>query len=74
MVFYSIESHTQRFYTGHTNLVTCLAICPDKTIIATGQQEGHGSGTNTNQAPHIQLWNYETLSLLTILGNKPKNN
>ena len=72
VVIYSIESHTQRFYTGHTNLVTCLAICPDKTIIATGQQEGHGSGTNTNQSPHIQIWNYETLSLVTILG-KTKN-
>ena len=72
VVIYSIESHSQRFYTGHTNLVTCLAICPDKTIIATGQQEGHGSGTNTNQSPHIQIWNYETLSLVTILG-KTKN-
>ena len=72
VVLYNIESHSQRFYTGHTNLVTCLAICPDKNIIATGQQEGHGSGTNTNQAPHVQVWNHQTLSLLTILGKAPK--
>ena len=72
VVLYNIESHSQRFYTGHTNLVTCLAICPDKNIIATGQQEGHGSGTNSNQAPHVQVWNHQTLSLLTILGKSPK--
>ena len=30
--------------------------------------EGHGEGTNTVQKPHIQLWNYEDLSFIQLLG------
>ena len=33
IVMYNIESHSQRFYTGHTNLVTTLAIHPSATIV-----------------------------------------
>ena len=29
---------------------------------------GHGEGTNTVQKPHIQLWNYEDLSFIQLLG------
>ena len=68
IVLYSVESHSQRFYTGHTNEVTCLTIHPNRTLIASGQAEGHGEGTNTVQKPHIQLWNYEDLSFIQLLG------
>ena len=68
VVMYAVESHAQRFYAGHTNAVTCFAIHPGRPLIASGQQEGHGSGTNTVQKPHIQIWNYEDLSFIQILG------
>ena len=68
IVLYSVESHSQRFYTGHTNEVTCLTIHPNRPLIASGQAEGHGEGTNTVQKPHIQLWNYEDLSFIQLLG------
>ena len=68
IVLYSVESHSQRFYTGHTNEVTCLTIHPNRPLVASGQAEGHGEGTNTVQKPHIQLWNYEDLSFIQLLG------
>ena len=40
IVLYSVESHSQRFYTGHTNEVTCLCIHPNRPVIASGQAEG----------------------------------
>ena len=68
IVLYAVESHAQRFYSGHTNLVTCMTIHPNRPLMASGQAEGHGEGTNTIQKPHIQIWNYEDLSFLYTLG------
>ena len=36
-IVYNRDQHKQRFYTGHTDDILCLAIHPAKDFIATGQ-------------------------------------
>ena len=68
IVMYHIESHTQRFYKGHTNLVTSLAVHSTNPIVASGQAEGHDHESSTIQKPHIQLWNHSDASFIMTLG------
>ncbi|CAG5101627.1 Similar to Eml1: Echinoderm microtubule-associated protein-like 1 (Rattus norvegicus) [Cotesia congregata] len=41
VVLYNMEEHCQRHYLGHTDDVKCIAIHPNKLVIATGQVAGH---------------------------------
>jgi microtubule-associated protein-like 1/2 len=68
IVMYHIESHTQRFYTGHTNAVTCIAIHPEVPMVASGQAEGHSDESSTIQKPHVQIWNYDDGTFIRLLG------
>lgn len=41
VVLFNVEEQCQRHYTGHTDDVKCIAIHPNKLIIASGQCAGH---------------------------------
>ncbi|XP_019884818.1 echinoderm microtubule-associated protein-like 2 isoform X5 [Camponotus floridanus] len=66
VVLYNMEEHSQRHYLGHTDDVKCLAIHPNKLIVATGQT----CGTDRRDAmPHIRIWNSVSLTTLNVIGN-----
>lgn len=41
VVLFNVEEQCQRHYTGHTDDVKCLAVHPNKLIVASGQCAGH---------------------------------
>ncbi|XP_072742626.1 echinoderm microtubule-associated protein-like 2 isoform X4 [Anoplolepis gracilipes] len=66
VVLYNMEEHSQRHYLGHTDDVKCLAIHPNKLVVATGQV----CGTDRRDAmPHIRIWNSVSLTTLSVIGN-----
>ncbi|XP_046432655.1 echinoderm microtubule-associated protein-like 2 isoform X2 [Neodiprion fabricii] len=65
VVLYNPEEHSQRHYIGHTDDVKCIAIHPNKLLIATGQV----AGTDRRDAlPHIRIWNSVSLTTNHIIG------
>ncbi|XP_066583387.1 echinoderm microtubule-associated protein-like 2 isoform X3 [Prorops nasuta] len=66
VVLYNKEEHSQRHYQGHTDDVKCIAIHPNKLVVATGQ----ACGTDRREAlPHIRIWNSVSLTTLSVIGN-----
>ena len=65
VVIYNPTSKTQRHYTEHTDDVKCLALHPNKEIIATGQVAGHAKKEGK---PHIRIWNVVSLQTLKVVG------
>ncbi|XP_011643454.1 echinoderm microtubule-associated protein-like 2 isoform X7 [Pogonomyrmex barbatus] len=66
VVLYNMEEHSQRHYVGHTDDVKCIAIHPNKLVVATGQV----CGTDRRDAmPHIRIWNSVSLTTLSVIGN-----
>eukprot|EP00090_Calanus_glacialis_P000940 TRINITY_DN10679_c0_g1_i1.p1 TRINITY_DN10679_c0_g1~~TRINITY_DN10679_c0_g1_i1.p1 ORF type:complete len:1682 (+),score=397.37 TRINITY_DN10679_c0_g1_i1:312-5048(+) len=65
-VLYSPESQTQRHYRGHTDDIECITVHPQAPFCASGQASGNDN-TEVDDA-HVQIWNYETLELVHILG------
>lgn len=59
VVLYNVEEHSQRHFRGHTADVKCIAIHPNKLIVATGQ--GY-DWVQQYQTPHIVIWNSVSLS------------
>ncbi|XP_046749081.1 echinoderm microtubule-associated protein-like 2 isoform X2 [Diprion similis] len=65
VVLYNPEEHSQRHYIGHTDDVKCIAIHPNKLLVATGQV----AGTDRRDAlPHIRIWNSVSLTTNHIIG------
>uniref|UniRef100_A0A0P5J1V7 Echinoderm microtubule-associated protein 1 n=1 Tax=Daphnia magna TaxID=35525 RepID=A0A0P5J1V7_9CRUS len=65
VVLFDAEEHGQRFYLGHTGDVKCLAIHPNKLLIASGQAAGRDPYEGT---PHVRIWNSVSLQTLFVLG------
>ncbi|KAH9628734.1 hypothetical protein HF086_003688 [Spodoptera exigua] len=65
VVLFNVEEQCQRHYTGHTDDVKCLAIHPNKLIVASGQCAGHD---RLDARPHIRVWNSVSLATLAVLG------
>ncbi|KAK0171777.1 hypothetical protein PV328_005183 [Microctonus aethiopoides] len=66
VVLYNMEEHSQRHYLGHTDDVKCIAIHPNKLVVATGQV----AGTDRREGmPHIRIWNAVSLTTLTVIGS-----
>ncbi|XP_061940142.1 echinoderm microtubule-associated protein-like 2 isoform X8 [Apis cerana] len=66
VVLYNMEEHSQRHYLGHTDDIKCIAIHPNKMVVATGQV----CGTDRRDAmPHIRIWNSVSLATLCVIGN-----
>ncbi|XP_033208456.1 echinoderm microtubule-associated protein-like 2 isoform X4 [Belonocnema kinseyi] len=65
VVLYNMEVHSQRHYIGHTDDVKCIAIHPNKLVVATGQVRG----VDRNSMSHIRIWNSVSLTTLAVIGN-----
>ncbi|XP_022113185.1 echinoderm microtubule-associated protein-like 2 isoform X1 [Pieris rapae] len=66
VVLFNVDEQCQRHYTGHTDDVKCIAIHPNKLIIASGQCAGHD---RLDARPHIRVWNSVSLATLAVLGS-----
>nr|XP_027215877.1 echinoderm microtubule-associated protein-like 2 isoform X5 [Penaeus vannamei] len=65
VVLYNVEDQMQRHYLGHTDDIKCLAVHPNKLLIATGQTAGHD---RRDARPHIRVWDSVSLNTLHIIG------
>ncbi|KAM3959706.1 echinoderm microtubule-associated protein-like 2 isoform 3-T3 [Aphomia sociella] len=65
VVLFNVEERCQRHYTGHTDDVKCLAVHPNKLIIASGQCAGHD---RLDARPHVRVWNSVSLATLAVIG------
>lgn len=66
VVLYNTEEHSQRHYLGHTDDVKCIAIHPNKMMVATGQV----AGTDRRDAmPHVRIWNSVSLVTMYVIGS-----
>jgi len=65
VVLFNAEEHSQRHYLGHTEEIKCLAVHPNKLLIATGQASGHD---RREGRPHIRIWNSVSLQTLHVIG------
>ncbi|XP_045105805.1 echinoderm microtubule-associated protein-like 2 isoform X9 [Portunus trituberculatus] len=83
VVLYNVEEQMQRHYLGHTDDIKCLAVHPNKLIIATGQTAGHDRrdarswrlnpptdplSPEAEEWPHIRIWDSVSLHTLHVLG------
>jgi WD40 repeat protein len=51
-ILYDAEANTQRFYIGHEDEISCMALHPDLDTVATG---------GTGAVPKIQFWSASTM-------------
>lgn len=51
-ILYNSETNTQRFYIGHEDEISCMALHPDKDTVATG---------GTGSTPKILIWSATTM-------------
>ncbi|CAG9788426.1 unnamed protein product [Diatraea saccharalis] len=65
VVLFNVDEQCQRHYTGHTDDVKCLAVHPNKLIIASGQCAGHD---RLDARPHVRVWNSVSLATLAVIG------
>ena len=65
VVVHDIEDNTQRHYTQHNDDVKCVAVHPNKTIVASGQVAGHGE----DKRPHVRVWNSSTMETISTFGH-----
>lgn len=65
VVLYNPEEQSQRHYLGHTDDVKCIAIHPNKLLVASGQTAGHDTREGR---PHIRVWNSVNLSTIAVIG------
>ncbi|XP_069179372.1 echinoderm microtubule-associated protein-like 2 isoform X3 [Procambarus clarkii] len=65
VVLYNVEDQMQRHYLGHTDDIKCLAMHPNKLLIATGQTAGHD---RRDARPHVRIWDSVSLNTLHIIG------
>ncbi|XP_066947600.1 echinoderm microtubule-associated protein-like 2 isoform X37 [Macrobrachium rosenbergii] len=65
VVLYNVEDQMQRHYLGHTDDIKCLAVHPNKLLIATGQTAGHD---RRDARPHIRVWDSVSLNTLHVIG------
>ena len=52
-IVYSMAGHTQQFFKGHDDDISCLAIHPDRQLVASGQVAGIGE---TGNCPYVCVW------------------
>jgi WD40 repeat protein len=64
LVIMNVKTNKQRFFMGHTDLVTCFAFSMDGTLIASGQ--------DTTKIM-VRIWDYETGKTFSVLYPKLKS-
>ncbi|KAL1443206.1 hypothetical protein MTO96_030385, partial [Rhipicephalus appendiculatus] len=65
VVLYNVEEQIQRHYLGHTDDIKCLAVHPNKLLIATGQV---ASIDRRERKPHVRIWDSVSLNTLHVIG------
>ncbi|XP_071039318.1 echinoderm microtubule-associated protein-like 2 isoform X8 [Parasteatoda tepidariorum] len=65
VVLYNVEDQIQRHYMGHTDDIKCLALHPNKLLIATGQV---ASTDKRERRPHVRIWDSVSLNTLHVIG------
>ncbi|GFT82787.1 echinoderm microtubule-associated protein-like 1 [Nephila pilipes] len=65
VVLYNVEDQIQRHYMGHTDDIKCLALHPNKLLIATGQV---ASTDRRERRPHVRIWDSVSLNTLHVIG------
>ncbi|XP_076316323.1 echinoderm microtubule-associated protein-like 2 isoform X2 [Tachypleus tridentatus] len=71
VVLYNVDEQTQRHYLGHTDDVKCLAVHPNKLILASGQVAGVNRRERRPrivERPHIRVWDSVSLNTLHVIG------
>jgi WD40 repeat protein len=64
LVSMDIKTNKQRFFMGHTDLVTCFAFSMDGKLIASGQD---------GVKPMVRIWDYETGKTFSVINPKLKS-
>ncbi|XP_026793050.1 echinoderm microtubule-associated protein-like 4 isoform X1 [Pangasianodon hypophthalmus] len=67
VVLYHVTRRTQRYYRKHTDCVRCLAVHPNKVLIASGQTAGVDKDGKPLQ-PFVHIWDSTTLMTLQQIG------
>ncbi|XP_060730251.1 echinoderm microtubule-associated protein-like 3 isoform X1 [Tachysurus vachellii] len=67
VVLYHVSRQTQRYYHKHTDCVRCLAVHPNKVLIASGQTAGVDKDGKPLQ-PFVHIWDSTTLTTLQQIG------
>lgn len=65
VVLYNVEEQSQRHYLGHNDDIKCIAVHPNKLLVASGQAAGHDAREGR---PHIRVWNSVNLNTLSVIG------
>ncbi|XP_067011712.2 echinoderm microtubule-associated protein-like 2 isoform X2 [Anabrus simplex] len=83
VVLFNVDEQSQRHYLGHTDDVKCLAIHPNKLLVASGQTAGHDrregrswklnpppdrTAPEAEMWPHIRIWNSVSLHTISVIG------
>ncbi|XP_075927212.1 echinoderm microtubule-associated protein-like 2 [Petromyzon marinus] len=66
-VLQHVESGVQRHYLGHDDDIKCMAVHPDKVIVATGQVVGKSKDGKVLPA-HVRVWSSASLETLHLIG------
>lgn len=65
VVLYNIQDNTQRHYLGHTDNLKCIAVHPNKLMIASGQSPDYNE---REKRPIVRVWNSVTLATIRIIN------
>lgn len=65
VVLYNPNEKTQRHYLGHTDSVKCLAVHPNKLIVASGQS---AVLNRRDKRPIVRVWNTVNLATIRVIG------
>lgn len=65
IVLYNLNQRKQRHYLGHTDNVKCLAVHPNKLIVASGQSATASKG---GKRPIVRVWNTVSLATIRVIG------
>lgn len=65
VVLYDPENSTQRHYLGHTDSVKCIAVHPNKLVVASGQSASQDS---REKRPIVRVWDTVSLATLKVIG------
>lgn len=65
VVLYNSDEKTQRHYLGHTDSVKCLAVHPNKLIVASGQS---AILNRRDKRPIVRIWNTVNLSTIRVIS------
>ena len=57
VVALNIETHSQKFFIGHSDLVSCVSVNSDSTILASGQTGENGV---------LRIWKFSSCALITL--------